>query len=109
MSQAKVDQRKQEKYNRMHPKKSSSFKKFIPYIAIGIVVIAFIVWVGFSIDREVNPEKYTTTATPESTTYVKKSQKEIESLREALIKNGDTNVAVENKTTKAKDKKSKKK
>lgn len=87
MSQAKVDKYKQEKYNRKNVKKKSSAKKIIKYIVATVVAVAFIIYIGYSI--AVSTGLYTP---PVTTTRVELSDEEMESLRNKLIENGDTNV-----------------
>ena len=87
MSQAKVDKYKQEKYNRKNVKKKSNTKKIIGYIVATVVAVAFIIWFGYSI--AVSTGLYTP---PVTTTHIELSDEEMESLRNKLIENGDTNV-----------------
>lgn len=87
MSQAKVDKYKQEKYNRKNAKKKTSIKKICSYVIATLVGIAFVVYIGYSI--AVATGLYTP---PVATTHVELSQSELESLRNTLIQNGDSNV-----------------
>ena len=87
MSQAKVDKYKQEKYNRKNAKKKTNIKKIVSYIITTLIGIAFVVYIGYSI--AVATGLYTP---PVATTHVELSQSELESLRNTLIQNGDSNV-----------------
>lgn len=87
MSQEKVDKYKQEKYNRKHTQKKSSIKKIVAYVAATVIAIAFVIYIGYSF--AVSTGLYTPPAT---TTHIQRSEEEIESLRDTLIQNGDTNV-----------------
>lgn len=87
MSQEKVDKYKKEKYNRKHAKKKSNVKKIVSYIVVTVIAIAFIIYIGYSV--AVSTGLYTP---PTTTTHVDWSDEEIESLRNTLIQNGDTNV-----------------
>ncbi|MFQ9515988.1 MAG: hypothetical protein ACLRZ9_09195 [Eubacterium sp.] len=87
MSQEKVDKYKKEKYNRKHAKKKSNFKKIAAYVAATVIAIVFIIYIGYSF--AVSTGLYTP---PTTTTHVDWSDDEIESLRNTLIQNGDTNV-----------------
>lgn len=87
MSQAKVDKYKKEKYNRKNEKKKSSFKKIATYFITGIIAAAFVVYIGYSIGISTGLiEK------PVTTTAVERSAEEIESIRDYLIEQGDSNV-----------------
>lgn len=99
MSQEKVDKYKQEKYNRKHAKKKTNIKKIASYVVATLVVVLFIGYLGYSV--AVATGLYTPPAT---TTQSNLSDAEIESARDALIKNGDPNVKItpaaeENSTT----------
>jgi hypothetical protein len=87
MSQAKVDKYKQEKYNRKNAKKKTNIKKIFSYVVATLIGIAFVVYIGYSI--AVSTGLYTP---PITTTHVELSQSELESLRNTLIQNGDSNV-----------------
>jgi hypothetical protein len=87
MSQEKVDKYKKEKYNRKHAKKKSNVKKIVSYIIATLIAIAFIVYIGYSV--AVTTGLYTP---PTTTTHIEWSEDEIESLRNTLISNGDSNV-----------------
>lgn len=87
MSQAKVDKYKQEKYNRKNVKKKTNFKKIIAYVAATLIALAFVVWIGYSI--ALNTGLYTP---PTTTAHTELSSEELESIRNVLIQNGDTNA-----------------
>ncbi len=87
MSQEKVDRYKKEKYNRKNTKKTSNIKKIVYYVIATLVAIAFLVYLGYSI--AVSTGLYTP---PVTTTHVEWSSDEIESLRNTLIQQGDSNV-----------------
>lgn len=87
MSQAKVDKYKQEKYNRKKAKKKTNIKKICSYIIATLIGIAFVVYIGYSI--AVATGLYTP---PVTTVHTELSQSELESLRNQLIQNGDSNV-----------------
>lgn len=89
MSQEKVDKYKQEKYNRKHAKKKSNVKKIASYIAVTLVAVFFIGYVGYSI--ALSTGLYTP---PVTTTHKELSDAEKESIRNVLIQNGDSNVKV---------------
>lgn len=96
MSQAKVDKYKQEKYNRKKNKKISSFKKIAAYIVCTIIAVVFVVYIGYSIGLKTGLiEK------PVTTTAVERSDEEIESIRNYLIEQGDTNVKTDETTATA--------
>lgn len=86
MSQQKVDNYKQEKYNRKNAPKKSKVKTIIAYIAIAIVAIAILVYLGYSI--AVSTGIYT----PPETTTTYSSEVSAEDLRKQLIEDGDSNV-----------------
>ena len=87
MSQAKVDKYKQEKYSRKHPEKKSKFKKVFKYIYSTVIVLAL---VGcFGVVFNIIPLPFE----PEvATTHTEWSKDQVESLRNALIQNNDSNV-----------------
>lgn len=87
MSQEKVDKYKQEKYNRKHATKKKSVKKIAAYIVTTLVAIIFIGYMGYSI--AVTTGLYTPATT---TSHTELSKTQIESIRNALIQNGDSNV-----------------
>lgn len=87
MSQAKVDKYKQEKYNRKKNVKKRNFKKIGAYIVATIIAIAFIGYIGYSV--AVDTGLYTPATTTQGSTLSKDA---IESLRQQLINNGDSNV-----------------
>ena len=82
MSQAKVDKHKQEKYNRKKNVKKRNFKKIAAY-----VVATLIANIGYSV--AIDTGLYTPATTTQGSTLSKEA---IESLRQQLIKNGDSNV-----------------
>ena len=84
MSQAKVDKHKQEKYNRKKNVKKRNFKKIAAYV---VIAIAFIGYIGYSV--AIDTGLYTPATTTQGSTLSKEA---IESLRQQLIKNGDSNV-----------------
>ena len=84
MSQAKVDKHKQEKYNRKKNVKKRNFKKIAAYVVATLVAIAYI---GYSV--AIDTGLYTPATTTQGSTLSKEA---IESLRQQLIKNGDSNV-----------------
>lgn len=86
MSQAKVDKHKQEKYNRKKNVKKRNFKKIAAYVVATLIAIAFIGYIGYSV--AIDTGLYTPATTQGSTL----SKEAIESLRQQLIKNGDSNV-----------------
>lgn len=87
MSQEKVDKYKQDKYNRKHAQKKTNVKKIFAYVISTIIAVAFIVYIGYSV--AVSTGLYTP---PTTTTHIEWSKDEIESLRNTLIQNGDSNV-----------------
>ncbi len=87
MSQAKVDQHKKEKYDRKHHKKRSNSGRYVAYIVVAVIVVAFLVYLGYSV--AVSTGLYTPPTTTERTEW---SDEEISSLRNTLIENGDPNV-----------------
>lgn len=91
MSQEKVDRYKQEKYNRKHAAKKKNVKKVLTYIAVTLVAIAFVIYLGYSV--AVSTGLYTPPTQPATM-----SQQEIESLRQTLIDNNDPYVQVETTT-----------
>lgn len=94
MSQAKVDRYKQEKYNRKHQQQKKNIKKYFTYAGITLVVIAFIVYLGYSI--AVSTGLYEPPTEPVTMTQVEK-----ESLRQTLIQQNDPNVKNVETTTAA--------
>ena len=84
MSQEKVDKYKQEKYNRKHATKKRNVKKIAAYVVTTLVAIIFI---GYSV--AIDTGLYTPATTTQGSTLSKEA---IESLRQQLIKNGDSNV-----------------
>ena len=84
MSQAKVDKHKQEKYNR---KKNVKKRNFKAYVVATLIAIAFIGYIGYSV--AIDTGLYTPATTTQGSTLSKEA---IESLRQQLIKNGDSNV-----------------
>ena len=82
MSQAKVDKHKQEKYNR-----KKNVKKLAAYVVATLIAIAFIGYIGYSV--AIDTGLYTPATTTQGSTLSKEA---IESLRQQLIKNGDSNV-----------------
>ena len=84
MSQAKVDKHKQEKYNR---KKNVKKRKIAAYVVATLIAIAFIGYIGYSV--AIDTGLYTPATTTQGSTLSKEA---IESLRQQLIKNGDSNV-----------------
>ena len=98
MSQAKVDKYKQEKYNRKKNNKKSNFKRFAAYIVCTVIAVVFVVYIGYSIGVTTGLiEK------PVTTTAVERSDEEIESIRNYLIEQGDTNVKTDETTTVAEE------
>ena len=87
MSQAKVDKHKQEKYNRKKNVKKRNFKKIAAYVVATLIAIAFIGYIGYSV--AIDTGLYTPATTTQGSTLSKEA---IESLRQQLIKNGDSNV-----------------
>ena len=87
MSQAKVDKHKQEKYNRKKIVKKRNFKKIAAYVVATLIAIAFIGYIGYSV--AIDTGLYTPATTTQGSTLSKEA---IESLRQQLIKNGDSNV-----------------
>lgn len=87
MSQAKVDKYKQEKYNRKKNIKKRNFKKIIAYIVSTLIALAFIAYIGYSI--AVDTGLYTRETTTQGSTL---TDEQLESLRQQMIDNGDTNV-----------------
>jgi len=79
MSQAKVDKHKQEKYNRKKNVKKRNFKKIAAYVVATLI--------GYSV--AIDTGLYTPATTTQGSTLSKEA---IESLRQQLIKNGDSNV-----------------
>lgn len=96
MSQAKVDKYKQEKYNRKNQVKKSNIKKVLTYVATTVVALALLVYLCWSIAISTGLYTPPTDAVTSSTVAV-----DVDSLRETLIQNGDTNVATENVETDA--------
>ena len=94
MSQEKVDKYKKEKYARKHNKKKSNAKKIVSYVVATLIAIAFVVYIGYSVAVATGVLKQ-----PQTTTYAKMSDDEIESLRNKLIQDGDSNVKVETSAT----------
>ena len=94
MSQQKVDKYKQEKYNRKHAQKKTNVKKIFAYVLSTIIAVAFIVYIGYSI--AVSTGLYTP---PTTTTHIEWSEDQIESLRNTLIQNGDSNVKGDTSST----------
>lgn len=99
MSQAKIDQRKKEKYDRKsHPSKQNT-TSYGAYIGVGLFCVLFVVWIGYSILLQFNiiPEKV------ETTTYA--SEVTADELAEKLASYDPlgcyTTVASENDTTAA--------
>ena len=85
MSQQKVDNRKKEKYNRKAAPKKAQIKTILGYVAIALIGIAILVYLGYSI--AVSTGMYTP---PETTTYA--SEVSASDLRKQLIEAGDSNV-----------------
>ena len=87
MSQAKVDKQKKKKYNRKKNVKKRNFKKIAAYVVATLIAIAFIGYIGYSV--AIDTGLYTPATTTQGSTLSKEA---IESLRQQLIKNGDSNV-----------------
>lgn len=87
MSQEKVDKYKQEKYNRKHATKKRNVKKIVAYVVTTLVAIIFIGYMGYSI--AVTTGLYTPATT---TSHTELSKSQLESIRNALVQNGDSNV-----------------
>ena len=85
MSQEKVDKYKQQKKNRKNPKKVSKFKKILPYIVTGIVIVLVVGFFGISIGKQTG-----LITTP--TEYTSWSDAEVQSLRQLAIQQTDPNV-----------------
>ena len=96
MSQEKVDKYKQEKYNRKNTKKKSNIKKIAAYIISTVALVAFVVYIGYSIGISTG-----LIDKPVATTKVERSAEEIESIRDYLIQQGDANVQNVEETTAA--------
>ena len=87
MSQEKVDKYKQEKYNRKHATKKRNMKKIAAYVVTTLVAIIFIGYMGYSI--AVTTGLYTPATT---TSHTELSKSQLESIRNALVQKGDSNV-----------------
>lgn len=87
MSQEKVDKYKQEKYNRKNTKKKANIKKIVYYVIATIIAIAFLIYLGYSIAVSTGLYKL-----EPKTTHIEWSSDQIESLRNNLIQQGDSNV-----------------
>ncbi len=90
MSQEKVDKYKKQKYNRKHQRKKTNVKKIASYAIATLIVVAFIVYIGYSVLVTTGIYERPTTAA-----HVEMSDEELESLRNVLIENGDPNVQTE--------------
>ena len=86
MSQQKVDNRKKEKYNRKAAPKKAQIKTILGYVAIALIGIAILVYLGYSI--AVSTGMYT----PPETTTTYASEVSASDLRKQLIEAGDSNV-----------------
>lgn len=85
MSQAKVDQRKQEKYNRKNAPKQSKIKKYFSYGCATVIAAVIVVYIGYSIAVETGlytPEEPTTAFV--STVTSKELAEKLESSGDAL-------------------------
>lgn len=86
MSQQKVDNRKKEKYNCKAAPKKAQIKTILGYVAIALIGIAILVYLGYSI--AVSTGMYT----PPETTTTYASEVSASDLRKQLIEAGDSNV-----------------
>lgn len=83
MSQAKVEQHKQEKYNRKQVSKKSNVKKYLAYAGTTLVAVVFIWYIGYSVGIETGLIK------PEETTTAYVSSITSDELAEKLESSGD--------------------
>lgn len=89
MSQAKVDQHKNEKYARKHTQKKSNIKKILAYAVASIIAVLFVVYIGYSVAVSTGLYEPKTTM----------SEAERESLRNVLIQQNDPNVQYDDEET----------
>ena len=87
MSQQKVDNRKKEKYNRKAAPKKAQIKTILGYVAIALIGIAILVYLGYSIAVSTGmytpPETTTTYASEAGDSNVKDISDEETSTQEA--------------------------
>lgn len=87
MSQQKIDKLNRKNTTWKKNVKKRNFKKIAAYVVATLIAIAFIGYIGYSV--AIDTGLYTPATTTQGSTLSKEA---IESLRQQLIKNGDSNV-----------------